>query len=84
MRCKLCSQRSSGRGLICPDCWYKPFEITSVYRADLQDKFSEKEIAKFDDTKMAYMARKMADAYCENVFWIDLEIITQYILSELR
>lgn len=59
----------------------KPFSITSVCRADLLDMFEEKDVLKIDDHDMEYLASKMADAYCDNGFWIDLEIIAEDRLS---
>lgn len=90
MKCKLCSkpvkwgkfatkrEKESG---ICPDCMSKPFNITSVARADLLDNFRPEQVAKFDDADMARLARKMADAYCEGSYWQDLKIIGDYILE---
>lgn len=60
----------------------KPFPITSVCRADLKAFFSEEQIAQLDDSDMEEIANKMADAYCEIVFWIDLEIIAEYVLED--
>jgi hypothetical protein len=68
----------------CPECWEKPFPITSVCRADLQDKFTAQQIARLDDGQMHYLAGKMADAYCDLMFWQDLEIIVWHILGEER
>lgn len=74
-RCRVCqrknvtSRASSG---FCAACWNEPFRITSVCRADLQRYFTPAEIAAID---MPWLARKMAEAYCDHVFWIDLEII---------
>jgi hypothetical protein len=63
--------------------WNKPFEITSVCRADLQRFFSEAEIAKLDDDHIASITGKMADAYCDQVFWIDAEILAGHVLEDL-
>lgn len=72
---------------------YKPFKITSVCKADIlgletQDeegniipKFKESDIMKLNSSDMKEIASKMADAYTENGFWIDLEIITENILN---
>jgi hypothetical protein len=65
----------------CIACWDKPFPITSVCRADLLDKFTPNQIAKFDNGEMQYLAGKLADAYM-NVFWIDLEILAESILED--
>jgi len=52
----------------------RPFSITSVCRADLEDKGYN--ISKVDNDTMKRLAEKMADAYTGNdTFWIDLEII---------
>lgn len=51
----------------------KGFPITSVARADLESQgYDAKHVS---DETMELLARKMADAYVENSFWIDLEII---------
>ena len=62
--------------------WTKPFPLTSVCRADLQGMFSDKQIARLDDDDMVRIADKMVDAYCDQVFWIDLEIIAEAVLDE--
>jgi hypothetical protein len=49
------------------------FPITSVHRADLEGLGYD--ASGVDDATMSELADKMADAYCENVFWIDLPII---------
>ena len=66
----------------CSMCISKPFEITSVSRADLLDRFTPAQVAKFDDRDMARLASKMADAYCENGFWDDLVIIGEHLLED--
>ena len=61
----------------------KAFPITSVCRDDLISAgYSEKQVASLDDGDMARIAEKMADAYCDSGFWIDLPIITDYVLEE--
>lgn len=53
----------------------KGFNITSVSRADLaQIGFKTDNI---DDVTMTELAEKMSEAYCEQGFWIDLEIIAE-------
>lgn len=49
------------------------FPITSVCREDLDSIGYD--TTNIDDATMQELAEKMADAYVENVFWIDLEII---------
>jgi len=53
------------------------FPITSVSRADLEEIGFD--TTNVDDSTMAELASKMADAYCEIVFWIDLEILADYL-----
>ena len=49
------------------------FQITSVHRNDLEEiGFSTDSVS---DQAMNRLADKMADVYCEQGFWIDLEII---------
>jgi hypothetical protein len=56
---------------------YKDFPITSICRADLESAgFNTKNV---DDGTMSELASKMADAYCEFVFWIDLEILADFL-----
>ncbi len=53
------------------------FKITSVAREDLEGiGFDTSEV---DDSIMERLASKMADAYLENGFWIDLPIIAEYL-----
>jgi len=61
---------------------HKAFPITSICRADLQEYFTDKEIESLDNVDMEYLASKMADAYCDNGFWIDMEIIARDILND--
>ncbi len=49
------------------------FPITGVHRADLEGLGYD--ISGVDDATMIRLAGKMANAYCESVFWIDLPII---------
>ena len=51
------------------------FPITSVARADLEGIGFDTNAV--DDFDMRELASKMADAYCDSVFWIDLEIIAE-------
>jgi hypothetical protein len=60
---------------------YRPYWITSVCRADLQGMLAEADIARLDDDAMQEIADKMANAYCDSVFWIDLQIIAERVLS---
>jgi hypothetical protein len=62
--------------------WSKAFEITSVCRLDLKDKFNDVDVAKFTDDDMVRLASKMADAYLDNGFWEDMQIEAQEILDQ--
>lgn len=53
------------------------FKITSVAREDLESRGFD--TSKVSDSTMKRLASKMADAYCEQGFWIDLEIIAEYL-----
>ena len=59
----------------------KPFNITSICRQDITDKFGEKVALSLSDSEMGYIADKMAGAYCDNGFWTDMEIFVQAILD---
>lgn len=60
----------------------KNFPITSVARADLEDVgFDTSDV---EDATMERLASKMANAYCENSFWIDLEIIAEDLEIPLK
>ena len=54
---------------------FKPFNITSVCLEDLGGIGFD--ISNVNDGTMAHLASKMADAYCDNGFWIDLPIIAE-------
>lgn len=62
----------------------KDFPIISFCRADLQTLFTDEEIALLDDADMGYIARKMADAYCDGSLWIDLEITAKDVLDSKK
>lgn len=53
------------------------FKITSVCREDLEGLGYD--TSKVDDGDMERLAGKMADAYLDNGFWIDLPIIADYM-----
>lgn len=66
---------------LCTECWNKPYNITSVCRADLQQILTSEEIARLDDGDMEYIARKMADAFCDTVFWEALEVLAEDVIE---
>ena len=49
------------------------FPITSIHRDDLAGKGFDASLIS-DDT-MKYLARKMGDEYCEQLFWSSMEIM---------
>jgi len=59
----------------------KSFNITSICRQDIADKFGEKVALSLSDSEMEHIADKMASAYCDNGFWTDMEIFIQAILD---
>jgi hypothetical protein len=85
MKCKLCLKAAAFRQKgICPTCFDRPFPITSVARADLEEYFNVKDIAKFTDDDMARLARVMADVYLADSFWVSLEIIANDMLTKKK
>jgi lipoate synthase len=53
------------------------FKITSVARQDLEEIGFD--ASNVNDDTMEELASKMADAYIENDFWIELEVIADYL-----
>lgn len=61
----------------------KPFEVSSVCRADLiSEGFDEEEVAMLKDYEMDYIASKMGDAFCDTSYWIALNEIATRIFEE--
>lgn len=61
----------------------KPFQITSVCRADIKrEKYPQKFIESLDDEDMEHIVSKMADAYCECCFWAVLETLCDNLMRE--
>jgi hypothetical protein len=56
---------------------YRDFPITSVCRADLESIGFD--TGAVDDATMKELAEKLADDYCEQLFWGSLEIIADYL-----
>lgn len=53
------------------------FVITSVSRGDLEALgYDTSEVS---DEKMEYLAKKMANDYCEQLFWSSLDILAEYL-----
>lgn len=59
----------------------KPFNITSICRQDITDEFGEKVALSLSNSEMNHIADKMAGAYCDNGFWVDMKIFIQAILD---
>jgi hypothetical protein len=57
------------------------FPITSVHRVDIKEalKLTDAQVARITDDMMRQIARKMADDYCEQLFWDHLPIIVEHI-----
>ena len=55
---------------------FKQFQITSICREDLEEAGFD--ASKVDDSKMEHLASKLADAYLDNGFWVDLPIAAEY------
>lgn len=55
------------------------FPITSVHRNDLVGKGFD--VEKISDADMKILAKKMANDYCEQLFWPSMEIIAGEILN---
>jgi len=53
------------------------FPITSVHRDDLEGLGYD--TSKVDDATMTELADKIADAYLDSAFWIDLPIIADHL-----
>ena len=65
------------------------FIITTVNREDILQsienediKMKASDVKKIDDADMIEIAEKMADAYCDNCFWIDLPIIVESVIKK--
>ena len=60
----------------------KPFEISSVCRADLvSEGFDEEKVMKITDSEMEYIAGKIGDTNMDG-YWIALREIVQQVLGD--
>ncbi len=72
----------------------KPFQITTVCKADILglEKFDEgtanavpmfkaSDVKRLTEADMERIASKLANDYCEQLFWTSLEIIVEYYLE---
>jgi hypothetical protein len=70
----------------------KPFQITSVCKRDIlsliEDEkglsFTEKDVLKLTEADMERIASKLADDYCEQLYWQSLETIVEYYLEQKK
>lgn len=60
----------------------KGFEVSSVCRADLQEHFTKKQIAKLTDRDMKWLARKMGDSFCDCCYWEALQVGVERLLED--
>jgi len=63
------------------DCEDGFFPITSVHRMDIKEALhlTDEQVARLTDDMMRDIARKMANDYCEQLFWEHLPIIAEYV-----
>ena len=70
----------------------KSFQITSVCKKDIVHAFHnseileaiKKKVAELDDSDMKKLASKMADDYCDQLFWNSLRIICEELFKMVR
>jgi len=63
------------------DCEDGFFPITSVHRLDMKESLhlTDEQAAKITDDMMREIARRMADDYCEQLFWDHLPVIVEFV-----
>lgn len=63
-----------------------PFPIVCLYRADIRDRFNltEQQALNIDDNNMCNIARKMSEAYCDRIFWIDLDVLAEEVVKNVK
>lgn len=60
------------------------FPIARLHRKDLSEVgYSEAQANAVSDADMERIAEKMGSAYTEILYWIDLKIIAEYVLSDV-
>ncbi len=63
--------------------WNKTFTVAVVTRGDLTEVgLSPEQIDHLSNADMQTIAEKMADLYCENGYWQDLEEAVRQLLSQ--
>ena len=61
--------------------WYKPFEVASICREDLQEVVPGEMIANLTDEQMQQIANKMSDKYSDGSYWVNLSDAVQQVLN---
>lgn len=61
--------------------WYKPFEVASICREDLQEVVPNETIANLTDEQMQQIANKMGDVYSNSNYWVNLSDAVQQVLN---
>ena len=61
-----------------------PFEITSVCKDDLRAFMAEEDVDILTSDDMMRIADKLADDYCEQLFWDSLKMISDFILQQRK
>jgi len=61
-----------------------PFEIISVCKDDLRHFMAEEDVDLLTSDDIKIIANKLADDYCEQLFWDSLKIISENILEQKK
>ena len=63
-----------------------PFPILCLFRADIKERFNltEQQALNIDDDDMWKIARQLSEAYCEHLYWIDLDVIAEDIVENVK
>ena len=74
----------------------KQFKIASVCKEDLlglekcdregniTPMFNRDDVMSLTDSQMERLASKLSDDYCEQLYWLSLEIIGEYIIEQSK
>ena len=63
----------------------KAFKITSVSRLDIDEVMDDREFAEsLTDDEMYWISRKLADAYCEYMFWDSLKALCDDVKDQRK
>ena len=61
--------------------WFKPFEVASICREDLQEIVPNETITSLTDDQMQQIANKMSDVYSDSNYWVNLSDAVQQVLD---